>query len=237
MTEEEHGRAHDVVECAASGDAKKEGMLLRAAYWAFDKAVAGVPGTESAAELAGRYSKKPGSLSERIDDLIRWQAARTGATGFAVSLGGIVSMSVAIPADFISLMFVQMRMIAAIAQLCGVTDMHDKRIRTLCVGCLAGEKILVALKDMGVVMGISTAHTALGAAVASQAALTQVHKTVGASLLARFSQQGAAHFGKAVPILGGVVGGGVNIAFTYGVGRAARKLFLPPSEDKSVVRP
>ncbi|MDO5538103.1 MAG: EcsC family protein, partial [Desulfovibrionaceae bacterium] len=213
-----------MTETAAAPDAREEkaSILVRAVDWAFDRAVQGVPGTESAAELAERFRAMDLEPRERVAKLVRSQAFRTGATGFAVNLGGLAAMPVAIPADFASLMFVQMRMVAAIAMLSGVTDLHDSRVRLLCVACLAGEKILVPLKDMGIAMSVNAAHTA--AAAVSQAAAGQVHAAVGATLLHKFGHAGAAHFGRALPLVGGVVGGGVNMAFTWCVGRAAEKL-------------
>ena len=41
--------------------------------WSYDKAVNGVPGLDSAIELAEDYLNEDGSLGEKVDSLIRWQ--------------------------------------------------------------------------------------------------------------------------------------------------------------------
>ncbi len=200
-----------------------DSILMKTVFWALDKAVDGVPGTDSARTLADHWAAKDGTLRDRIDGLVRAQALKTGATGFTANIGGLVALPVAVPADLASLCYLQMRMVAAIAMLCGVSDMRDTRVRLLCAGCLAGEKILVPLKNLGIKLGMSAATAALAAV--SQAAVNQVHKSVAQALAMRLGQSGAAHLGKVVPIVGGIVGGGVNMAFTYGVAKAAVRLF------------
>ena len=56
--------------------------------WGYDKAVNGVPGLDSAKELADDYLNEDGSLSEKVDSLIRWQNTKCATSGFKTNLGG-----------------------------------------------------------------------------------------------------------------------------------------------------
>ncbi|RMD78536.1 MAG: EcsC family protein, partial [Lentisphaerae bacterium] len=106
--------------------------------WAYDRAVSGnVPGMISAEELANQYLSKEGTLSEKVDSLIRWQAAKTGTAGFLSGLGGGITLPVTVPTELASCLLVEIRMIAAIAYMGGY-DLGDDRVRTLVYICLLG---------------------------------------------------------------------------------------------------
>lgn len=65
----------------------------------YDKAInGGVPGIDTAIELADNYLKKKGSLEENVNSLIRWQNTKSATSGFLTGLGGIITLPVAVPA-------------------------------------------------------------------------------------------------------------------------------------------
>ena len=107
--------------------------------WGYDKAVNGVPGLDSAKELADDYLNEDGSLSEKVDSLIRWQNTRCATSGFITNLGGLITLPVAIPANVSSTLYVQLRMIAAIAYMGGY-DLKDDKVRALVYLCLCGNE-------------------------------------------------------------------------------------------------
>lgn len=78
-----------------------------------------MPGLDSADEMAQDYLRGDGSLEDRVNSLIRWQNTKAGTSGFLSGLGGVMLMPVTIPANISSVMYVQVRMIAAIAQMGG----------------------------------------------------------------------------------------------------------------------
>ena len=53
------------------------------------------------------------------------------------------------------------------------------------------------------------------------------NKKVGFRLLTRFGEQGVANASRAIPLLGGLVGGGVDAAWTKAVGNQASNIFTP----------
>ena len=95
--------------------------------WSYDKAVNGVPGLDSAIELAEDYLNEDGSLGEKVDSLIRWQNAKCATSGFITNLGGLLTIPVAVPANISSTLYVQLRMIAAIAYMGGYDLKNDSQ--------------------------------------------------------------------------------------------------------------
>lgn len=56
--------------------------------------------------------------------------------------------------------------------------------------------------------------------------LTKINKAVGFRLVTKFGSKGLINLGKVVPVLGGVIGGGLDAFTTNIVGNQARNTFL-----------
>ena len=56
--------------------------------------------------------------------------------------------------------------------------------------------------------------------------LTNINQAVGFRLFTKFGQKGLVNIHKAIPVLGGVVGGTVDAMSTYAIAKAAKALFL-----------
>jgi len=205
------------------GQELDQGMMMNLLDWAYGKAVNGVPGLASAEEMAGAYIVGSGSLYDRTNSLIRWQNAKAGASGFLTGLGGIITLPVAVPANISSVIYVQMRMIAAIAYL-GGCDLKNDRVRTLVYLCLTGNAVKEILKDMGIVVGTKLTTTAIKSI--SGKALTVINQKVGFRLLTKFGEKGAINLGKAIPLIGGIIGGTFDTVSTNTVGNVARDTFI-----------
>lgn len=128
-----------------------ESKIMQALDWAYDKAINGVTGLDSASELAESYMKQDGSLKDQANSLIRWQNTKAGTSGFLTGLGGLILMPIAIPANISSVIYVQIRMIAAIAYM-GGHDPKDDRVKSLVYTCLTGNAAKDILKDIGIVI-------------------------------------------------------------------------------------
>src|SRR5690606_27432371 len=105
-----------------------QGKIMAALDWGYGKAVNGVPGLDSAQELADSYMQKGDCRIEQANSLIRWQNAKAGTSGFLSGLGGIITMPVTLPANITSVLYVQIRMIAAIAHMGGY-DVRDDQVK------------------------------------------------------------------------------------------------------------
>lgn len=92
-----------------------QSKAIQALEWAYDKAVNGISGLDSAEELADSYRDPSISVYEQASALIRWQNSKAAVSGFVTGLGGLLVLPVSLPANVASVLYVQVRMIAAIA--------------------------------------------------------------------------------------------------------------------------
>lgn len=194
--------------------------------WAYEKSINGLPGMGSALEMADDYIADGGSKREHIDALIRWQNTKAATAGFVTSLGGVITLPVAIPANISSTLYVQMRMIAAIAHIAG-HDIHNDKVKTMMMVCLTGNAVNEVLKDTGVMLTTKLATVAIKNI--SSETLKTINKAVGFRLLTKFGTTGVINLGKMVPIIGGLVGAGLDGYTTNLIGDKAREIFLDNS--------
>ncbi|MBD7939044.1 hypothetical protein H9655_18560 [Cytobacillus sp. Sa5YUA1] len=69
--------------------------IIKALDWSYDKAInGGVPGMDTAIELADSYLQKSGTLDEKVKSLILWQNTKSATIGFLTGLGGIIGGTV-----------------------------------------------------------------------------------------------------------------------------------------------
>lgn len=206
-----------------------EGVVMKALDWAYKSAAEGVKGVDSAQTLAVEYLSTEGSVRDQVNRLIRWQNTKAGTTGFITGLGGIITMPVSIPANIAVVLFVQVRMIAAIAHM-GGHDISNDRVKTLVYACLAGDAAREILRDMGIVVGTKLT-TSLISKISGKT-LTAINQRVGFRLLTKFGEKGVINIGKAIPLVGGIIGGTVDAVSTNIVGNVARDTFVPLPKRK-----
>ncbi len=191
--------------------------------WAYDKALNGVPGFDSAEDLAASYMKDGSSRLEQANYLIRWQNSKAATSGFVTGLGGIMTLPIAVPANVTSVLYVQIRMIAALAHM-GGHDLRDDRVKTMVYSCLVANSAKDVLKSIGVAVGNRVALNAVKAIPGKT--LTAINKAVGMRLVTKFGQTGIINLGKMVPLVGGVIGGSFDAFTTNKVGVIARDTFI-----------
>jgi hypothetical protein len=163
-------------------------------------------------------------VDEAIDRLISWQVAKAGAAGFATGVGGALTLPVAIPANLAGVLYIQIRMIGAIAHLRGY-DVRSDQVKTLVVACLAGSAALDILKDVGINIGAQLT-TQIILRISGQV-LKRINQAVGFRLVTKAGSRGAVNLIKGVPLVGGIVGGAFDAAATKVIGRTAKQVFIP----------
>ncbi|MCO6515227.1 MAG: EcsC family protein [Snodgrassella sp.] len=204
-----------------------EGKIMQALNWAYDKALDGsIPGTDSSYEMAENYLKGNANLIDKVNSLIRWQNTKSATTGFVSGLGGIIIMPVAIPANIATVLYVQIRMVAAVA-IMGEYDVRDDRVKALAYACLAGNAAKDILKETGIIIG-SKISTQLIKSISNETIIA-INKRVGFKLLTKFGQKGTINLGKMIPLVGGVIGGALDGISTNIVGNIARETFIESS--------
>ncbi|MCT4589224.1 MAG: EcsC family protein [Carboxylicivirga sp.] len=200
-----------------------QGMIMKALDYGYEKAVNGIPGIDSAEEMAANYMNNGKESVANANSLIRWQISKAGTSGFLTGLGGLITMPVAIPANLASVMYVQIRMIAAIAHM-GGHDLRDDRVKALVYLCMAGNGAKDILKDIGIVIG-QKLTTSLVKSISGKT-ITAINQKVGFRLLTKFGEKGAINLGKAIPLVGGIIGGSFDSVATNTIGNIARKTFI-----------
>jgi uncharacterized protein (DUF697 family) len=208
---------------------------MKALDWSYDKAInGGVPGMDTAIELADSYLQKSGTLDEKVKSLILWQNTKSATSGFLTGLGGLITLPVAVPANITSVILVQMRMVAAIAHMGGY-DLKDDQVKSFVYACLAGNAAKDILKNAGVQIGKKLALT--GIKKIPFEVIKKINQAVGFRLLTKFGEKGIINLGKMVPLAGGIIGGTVDAVATNTIGNVAHKLFIQEQKSKKMAEP
>jgi hypothetical protein len=208
-----------------AGQSRTPSAIMSALHWAYDQATSSIPGLGDAEDVAKAHLVKCGGSTERaIDDLILRHVGYAGAAGFVTNLGGFTTMPVAVPANLASVLFIQLRLIAAIAILRGYR-VSDQRVRTLTFLCLVGSAAADLLEELSTGLGTKLS-THLITRISARS-LMKINEAVGFKLVARAGQAGIVNLARIVPFVGGLVGGGFDALVTRGIGTAAKITFRP----------
>jgi EcsC protein family len=200
-------------------------MVLDMLEWAYGRAVQGVPGLDGAEELAKSYAARCATTDEAVATLIAWQSGKAGVAGFVTGCGGAISLPVAMPANLLGTLYIQLRLVAAIAHLRG-HDLQSAEVRTLALACMTGSKAADTLKDAGIRLGTKLTRDALG--WLSPVLVKKVEHAAKLPVLTSIGTAGVARLGRLVPVVGGVVAGGFDAAMTQLIGRTADRVFAAP---------
>ena len=108
-------------------------------------------------------------------------------------------------------------------------------MRALCYACLCDNAATDVLKGAGITVGKKLTEQAIGQLPFE--VILKINQKVGFRLITKFGQTGAINLGKAVPLVGGVIGGTFDGTTTYTIGRVARHVFVTDDEPASAEQP
>lgn len=199
--------------------------------WAYAKSLSGMGGIDSAIELAESYLKEKGTLEQQVNSLIKWQTSKAGVSGFVTGFGGMVALPITLPTNIASVIYIQIRMISAIAYMAG-HDLKDDKIKTFVYLCMIGNGAKEMLKNAGIKAGEKFV-THLFADLSAKA-IVHVNQNVGYKVLAKFSEKSIANMTKIVPVVGGLIGGSLDIISTRAIGEIAKRMFIDNDKHPSV---
>lgn len=190
----------------------------------YAQAVDGIPKVSKpiavlAKEYLDRYGKKEVAAKKMIEN----QVAKCATSGFITGFGGLISLPIALPANITSVLYVQMRMIACTAYIAGF-DLKSDTVQTFVYACLAGISVEEIIKGAAIKIGEKFAVAAIKKIPGE--VLIKINQKVGFRLLTKFGEQGIVNIGKMVPVVGAVIGGGIDFAETSIIGSRAYKLFI-----------
>lgn len=200
------------------------------------KSVDGIPKVSLPVDdLVEDYLSKNDDVEKAVKSLINNSTVKCGTSGFLTSFGGFATMIATLPANITSVMYVQLRMCCAIAKMGGY-DIHSDQVQTLIYVCLTGSAATEILKNSGIKFA-----NKFGMAMVEKIpgkALTAINRKVGFRFITKFGETGIINLGKVVPVVGGFVGGGIDVASTRIIGKNAYNIFvkgeMPTNEDEKV---
>jgi uncharacterized protein (DUF697 family) len=204
-----------------------QNLVMKALDYGYEKALNGLSNLETAESLAAEYLKSDESLKKSSSKMIKWQISKAGTSGFLTGLGGIITLPLTVPANLASVLYIQIRMIATIAVM-GGHDLRDDKVKSMIYLCIAGNAAKDVLKDMGIIVGEKLALNFIKNI--SSKTIKEINKRVGFELLTKFGSKGAINLSKAVPIVGGIIGGTIDSASTLTIGKVAQHVFLLEEE-------
>ncbi|MFP3459813.1 EcsC family protein [Arthrobacter globiformis] len=188
--------------------------------------VDGMGAWKGSVQVAEEHLAKHGDVEKAIERLIATHLRITSGAGFLAGLGGLITLPVTLPADFTALWLTQARLAGAIAHLRGY-DIRSEEVRSVVLISLVGSSATEALAQAGVQIGTKSAVSAIKQVPGR--VLIEINKKVGFRLITKAGTKGIVNLTKLAPVVGGVIGGGVNFTSTRAVGAWAKKNF--PAAD------
>ncbi|MFS7159298.1 EcsC family protein [Serratia proteamaculans] len=182
----------------------------------YTQAIQGRLGTDSAKKLAYHYRSISPDIHQAAESLITWESSKAATSGFITGLGGVVALPVTLPAGLTGLLFIQFRMIAAVAILGGHSP-DDIRTRNLIYLCLSGSVAKELLHSAGMHLFRQLSSSALE--TMSEKVITTLMKRI----ITGVTTGSAARL---LPLMGGIISGGIDWLLVHAAGALAREVFL-----------
>ena len=189
----------------------------------YDYSLEGLPTSKSVYELANDYLSTNVSVENAVENLIQNQVKKCGTSGFITGLGGILTLPITLPVNMTSVLYVQMRMVATIAHINGF-DLKSDQVKTFVYTCLTGKSMTDILKNVGIQFGRKYSTNIVKKIPGT--VLIKINQKVGFRFLTKFGSTGIINLGKTIPVIGGVIGGTVDILSTKIIAKNAVRLFV-----------
>lgn len=189
---------------------------------------------DSAFQLAGRYQDKYLDSEQAISSLIYHEALKAGSSGFLTGIGGGITLPLALPANIAGMMYLQMRLIMAIAVLRGY-DIHDERVKMLIYLYLCGRQAqhLAGIDELGMSLSFSQCHlTQL-----TKGVMIKMSQQIALKLSCQLGRKGLTSVTRIIPIIGGVINGGIDYLSTALLGRYVQHHLEPFNQSEQVIWP
>jgi hypothetical protein len=159
-----------------------------------------------------------------IDAIVRSHLRLAAVGGFVTGLGGFVVMPIALPANVLEFYLVATRMVAGIASTRGY-DIGKPGLRSAVLLALVGADADDLLRKAGHIRTGPLANLAVQRLPGP--VLLAVNKGVGFRLLTQFAKKSMEKFGRSVPLVGGLVGAGLDAYLLNRIAEHAREEFPP----------
>lgn len=179
---------------------------------------------DSAFQLAHDYQDNYSDSEQAISSLIHHESLKASASGLVTGLGGFITLPLALPANIAGLLYLQIRLIMAIAILRGY-DVHDERVKTLIYFHLCGNQTRKQLDIEEVGINLSLLDNQL--TQLTKGVIIKMSQQIALKLSCQLGRKGLITITRIVPVVGGIINGGIDYASTYSIGKYAQYHLKP----------
>lgn len=165
-----------------------------------------------------------GDHAKAIDAIVAQHRKLAATNGFLTGLGGLFTLPVALPANVVGFYLLATRMCAAIAVVRGY-DVDRRALRSAVLLTLIGTEADDVLSKAGV--ATTGRLSSLATKRLPPAVLMVINKAVGFRLIGQLGTKVLARAGKLVPVVGGVVGAGLDVLLLNRIAKNAQDQFPP----------
>ena len=195
----------------------------------YEKSLSGVQNISKPVDvMMDEYFEKYLSHDEAIQKFINTQLLKCSTSGFITGFGGLLTLPVSIPANISSVLYVQIRMISAIAYAGGY-NLNSDEVQTFVYACLAGISLGSIFKQFGIKIG-----NKLGLKLVERIpgkVLIGINQKVGFRLITKFGEKSLITIGKMVPVVGAGICAGFDYTETKIIAARAKKWFIDGDFD------
>jgi hypothetical protein len=221
------GAERPALEAALDGP-PDTGAVARLIRVLMDVGLDGAGPLRSASQMAERARRGTRTPQAAVAKVARRHVIGGGAGGFLTGVGGFVTMPVALPANLLEFYVQATRMVGAIAVLRGY-DIRAPQVRTAVLLTLVGSHADDILAKAGMTTG-GGAVAGLAARGLPPTALPMLNKAIGFRLLRGVGEKAFSRLGRGVPVVGGVIGGGIDVWMMKRIADHAMEQFPPLDE-------
>lgn len=164
-----------------------------------------------------------GDRDAAIALITRESLLATGGTGFLTGFGGFMALPLTFPANVAGNLVINSRMVGAIAHLHGhdLTSPHTQASVLLTVAAADADAVLA---ELGVEVSDAGTHEAIERLPV--AVIREINRRAGIYLVAKYGGKRLAFTAvRSIPLVGGLVGGGIDAALTQYVATLATRTF------------
>jgi hypothetical protein len=208
----------------AENDKGMSGVAANLVDRLLDAGIDGKGPFDSARTVADNAMSDQGDVERAIDAVVTRHTKLAAAGGFVTGLGGILALPVALPTNVLEFYAVATRMVGAIASLRGY-DVRDQGTRSAVMLTLVGADADDLLKKAGI--GRTGRLADLAAQRLPGPAIMVLNKGIGFRLVSSVGKSVLGRFGRGVPVVGGVVGAGLDAYLLRRIAGHARREFPP----------
>lgn len=168
-------------------------------------------------------SAPTGDIEKVISRLITESVTASASAGFLTGLGGLITLPITLPANIAGSLIINVRLAGAIAHMRGY-DLKDPHTQAMIPLVALGSSVQASLSAIGSKIGVKLGEQAIKKL--SIETVRAINRRAGFMLIAKYGTKRApVVLVRAVPFVGGVVGGGVDAVLTGMVGRVAKQSF------------